>query len=80
MHSSNTSTHIDDFQSLVRSLTQALEDYPSANENALIDLMSKYQSTEIEWQKYAFVDTSRGYTRNLVDKGNGIGNLVRLNP
>lgn len=39
-------------------------------------LMESYVSSENEWKKYAFVDYSRGYTRNLVDKGNGKSNLV----
>lgn len=39
-------------------------------------IMRDYRSVESEWQKYAFADYSRGYTRNLVDKGNGKANLV----
>jgi hypothetical protein len=40
--------------------------------------MEQYNSKEAEWEKYAFGDTSRPYTRNLVDEGNGKSNLVRL--
>jgi cysteine dioxygenase len=43
----------------------------------LEELMISYVSKEFEWQKYAFSDLSRGYTRNLVDEGNGKSNLVR---
>lgn len=44
---------------------------------AIQKLMERYNSRETEWQKYAFADLSRGYTRNLVDEGNGKSNLVR---
>ncbi|GAB7358031.1 hypothetical protein MBLNU230_g0196t1 [Neophaeotheca triangularis] len=37
-----------------------------------------YQSNEKEWAPYAFADTSRAYTRNLVDAGNGKSNLLIL--
>lgn len=42
----------------------------------LNDLMRDYDSNPMEWGKYAFGDASRGYTRNLVDEGNGKSNLV----
>lgn len=42
----------------------------------LQELMEVYASTEKDWAKYAFEDLSRGYTRNLVDEGNGKSNLV----
>lgn len=44
--------------------------------------MENYTSSEKDWEKYAFADLSRGYTRNLVDEGNGKSNLVSyiLNP
>jgi len=41
-------------------------------------LMEQYNSKEAEWEKYAFGDTSRPYTRNLVDEGNGKSNLLIL--
>jgi len=44
----------------------------------LEELMIGYISKESEWQKYAFSDLSRGYTRNLVDEGNGKSNLLVL--
>ena|SRR5436305_1647137 len=43
-------------------------------------LMESYISNEKDWAKYAFSDFSRGYTRNLVDQGNGKSNLVSLDP
>jgi hypothetical protein len=42
--------------------------------------MSDYTSSESDWATYAFSDLSRGYTRNLVDEGNGKSNLVRTCP
>ncbi|ESZ99328.1 putative Cysteine dioxygenase [Sclerotinia borealis F-4128] len=44
----------------------------------LRSLMEHYISNEDEWRKYAFADLSRGYTRNLVDEGNGKSNLLIL--
>jgi Cysteine dioxygenase type I len=44
----------------------------------LSDLMQEYDSSDQEWSRYAFGDSSRGYTRNLVDEGNGKSNLVRI--
>ncbi|CAK4032330.1 related to Cysteine dioxygenase [Lecanosticta acicola] len=41
-------------------------------------LMLAYQSNEQDWSKYAFGDSSRAYTRNLVDRGNGKSNLLIL--
>jgi cysteine dioxygenase len=39
-------------------------------------LMEDYDGTDGRWARYAFGDGSRGYTRNLVDEGNGKSNLV----
>jgi cysteine dioxygenase len=39
-------------------------------------LMERYVSNEAEWGPYALGDSSRGYTRNLIDEGNGKSNLV----
>ncbi|KAF2763905.1 cysteine dioxygenase type I [Teratosphaeria nubilosa] len=41
-------------------------------------VMRGYDSNEVEWNKYAFEDYSRAYTRNLVDHGNGKSNLLVL--
>ena len=43
----------------------------------LSEMMTSYKSAEPDWIRYAFADYSRGYTRNLVDEGNGKANLVR---
>jgi hypothetical protein len=42
----------------------------------LTRLMRDYDSDPREWSRYAMGDESRGYTRNLVDEGNGKSNLV----
>ncbi|PHH73105.1 hypothetical protein CDD80_4035 [Ophiocordyceps camponoti-rufipedis] len=44
----------------------------------LTRLMEEYNSRQGEWSKFAFGDSSRGYTRNLVDEGNGKSNLLVL--
>lgn len=44
----------------------------------LMKLMEGYDSAGEEWKRYAFGDSSRGYTRNLVDEGNGKSNLLVL--
>lgn len=41
-------------------------------------LMRNYVSDEKHWASYALEDKSRGYTRNLVDEGNGKANLLIL--
>lgn len=42
-------------------------------------LMEGYVSNSDDWHQFALSDSSRGYTRNLVDEGNGKSNLVRKN-
>ncbi len=46
----------------------------------LTRLMKLYDARDRNWSKYAFGDASRGYTRNLVDEGNGKSNLVCRSP
>jgi cysteine dioxygenase len=75
-------TPMDKFHQLVDDLSRILGpssglDSAAIDVNHLEELMSSYISKESEWQKYAFSDLSRGYTRNLVDEGNGKSNLVR---
>lgn len=74
----------DNFHRLVDDLSRILG--PSSGLNSddvdvkhLEQLMLDYVSKESDWQKYAFADMTRGYTRNLVDEGNGKSNLVRYN-
>lgn len=71
------------FDRLVQALKDALG--PSSgltsddiDVNFLSDLMRDYDSSDQEWSRYAFGDSSRGYTRNLVDEGNGKSNLLVL--
>ena len=80
---SGNTTSLDYFHTLVSDLSRILG--PSSGLNSeevdvqeLFRLMENYISSEKEWSKYAFSDLSRGYTRNLVDEGNGKSNLVSL--
>lgn len=70
------------FDQLVLALKEALG--PSSgltsddiDVDILTRLMQDYDGSDQCWAKYAFGDRSRGYTRNLVDEGNGKSNLVR---
>ncbi|KAK3954487.1 RmlC-like cupin domain-containing protein [Pseudoneurospora amorphoporcata] len=74
---------LNNFDKLVQALKDALG--PSSGLTSddvdvehLTRLMTEYQSDEVEWSRFAFGDTSRGYTRNLVDEGNGKSNLLVL--
>jgi cysteine dioxygenase len=71
----------DPFHALVKSLSDVLGpssglDSDDVDPNDLVNLMSVYTSQEKEWARYAFADSSRNYTRNLVDEGNGKSNLL----
>lgn len=46
--------------------------------NHLTWLMDGYDAREQGWLPFAMQDASRGYTRNLVDEGNGKSNLLVL--
>ncbi|TGO37293.1 hypothetical protein BHYA_0101g00430 [Botrytis hyacinthi] len=83
LSSNKTSSPPNSFHQLVADLSQILG--PSSGlTSADVDvqqlrfLMERYISNEDEWRKYAFADLSRGYTRNLVDEGNGKSNLLIL--
>ena len=70
------------FQELVQSLSNVLGpssglDSEEVDPAAIQDLMRSYPSNESEWNQFALSDSSRHYTRNLVDEGNGKSNLVR---
>ncbi|KAK3400053.1 RmlC-like cupin domain-containing protein [Sordaria brevicollis] len=74
---------LNNFDKLVQDLKDALG--PSSGLTSddvdvehLTRLMKEYQSDEVEWSRFAFGDASRGYTRNLVDEGNGKSNLLVL--
>lgn len=71
----------DQFEELVRALKDALG--PSSgltcddvDVNSLTRLMKDYDCADGTWSRYAFGEATRGYTRNLVDEGNGKSNLV----
>lgn len=71
------------FELLVKALKQALG--PSSgltsddvDVNHLTRLMEEYDANDQGWMPYNFGDASRGYTRNLVDEGNGKSNLLVL--
>ncbi len=71
------------FDKLVQDLRDTLGpssgiDSASIDPKDLQDLMTDYASNPSDWEKYAFEDYSRSYTRNLVDEGNGKANLVRF--
>lgn len=71
----------DSFRKLVGDLSRTLGpssglDSEDVDVQELQRFMQEYDSKESEWDKYAFSDLSRGYTRNLVDEGNGKSNLV----
>ena len=73
---------MDQFHRLVTDLSRTLGPSSGLNSSdvdvtALQQLMEDYTSKESDWTKYALSDYSRGYTRNLVDEGNGKSNLVR---
>ena len=72
---------LDGFHKLVDEINDILGpcngiDSDGVDVEELKNAMREYSSNEREWQKYAFADPSRAYTRNLVDKGNGKSNLV----
>lgn len=71
----------DRFERLVLALKEALG--PSSGLTSddvdvafLTELMRDYDGSDNKWSRYAFGDSTRGYTRNLVDEGNGKSNLV----
>ena len=71
----------DRFDELVSALSEALGPWSGLDSDDIdIDfltaLMQDYDGSDNKWSKYAFGDSSAGYTRNLVDEGNGKSNLV----
>lgn len=69
------------FNDLVQALTDALGPCSGltsddVNVEDLSRLMRDYDSDPREWSRFAMGDATRGYTRNLVDEGNGKSNLV----
>lgn len=74
----------DPFHKLVSELSRVLGPSSGLDSEDVVpelqQLMEIYTSNEADWAKYAFSDFSRGYTRNLVDEGNGKSNLVSFPP
>lgn len=69
------------FEDLVLALKEALGpssglDSKDVDVDFLMSIMRIYDAEEEGWVPYAMADPSRGYTRNLVDEGNGKSNLV----
>lgn len=73
---------LDAFSTLVKDINSILGpcngiDSAGVDVGELKGAMAAYTSNDEEWERYAFADYSRAYTRNLVDRGNGKSNLVR---
>lgn len=69
------------FENLVLDLSEALGpssglDSDDVDTLDIQRLMEQYVSNPEEWRPFALGDNSRGYTRNLIDEGNGKSNLV----
>ncbi|KAK0254033.1 hypothetical protein LTR91_010498 [Friedmanniomyces endolithicus] len=92
-HHSPTSLHdsargspeppLDSFHTLVQAINKILGpcngiDSAGVDVEELKSAMRAFDGPDEEWQKYAFQDYSRPYTRNLVDRGNGKSNLLIL--
>ena len=78
-----TSKLLDSFHQLARDLNEFLALSPSKNfsdidPNTIINRMREYRSRDSDWVRYAHKDEDLPFTRNLVDPGNGIHNLVCL--
>ncbi|TKA68589.1 hypothetical protein B0A55_08384, partial [Friedmanniomyces simplex] len=74
---------LDSFHALVNSINDILGpcngiDSAGVDVEELKSVMRAFEGPDEEWQKYAFADYGRAYTRNLVDRGNGKSNLLIL--
>lgn len=83
VHHTTPPTPPDDtaFEKLVQDLSATLGpssglDSDDVNPLDIQKLMEGYVSNSAEWASYALRDSSRAYTRNLIDEGNGKSNLV----
>ncbi|KAK5105796.1 hypothetical protein LTR62_002138 [Meristemomyces frigidus] len=79
----NSVDFIDGFHKLINDINDILGpsngiDSDDVDVEELKAVMRVYNGEDTEWQKYAFADLSRPYTRNLVDRGNGKSNLLIL--
>ena len=71
------------FEQLVQDLSAALGpssglDSDDVDPLDIQRLMDQYTSNPEEWLPFALSDSSKSYTRNLIDEGNGKSNLVSL--
>ncbi|EAW08181.1 putative cysteine dioxygenase Cdo1 [Aspergillus clavatus NRRL 1] len=71
------------FENLVQDLSAALGpssglDSSDVNPLDIQRLMEQYVSDPVDWSPFALGDYSGGYTRNLIDEGNGKSNLLIL--
>jgi cysteine dioxygenase len=74
---------VDGFQQLVEDINKILGpssgiDSSDVDVKDLMVAMEQYASCEQDWTEYAHGDSSRNYTRNFVDHGNGKANLLIL--
>ena len=73
--------NMESFANLIKAIGAALGptsglDCEEVDHDELIALMEQYGSDEAEWSPYALGDSSRNYTRNLVDNTNGKSNIL----
>lgn len=76
-------TEFNDFKQLVENINKILGpssgiDSSDVDVNDLMAAMNEYASCERDWAGFAHGDSSRNYTRNFVDHGNGKANLLIL--
>lgn len=69
------------FEELVQDLSIALGptsglDSDDVDPLQIQRLMELYTSNQNDWRRFALGDSTRSYTRNLIDEGNGKSNLV----
>lgn len=69
------------FQELINGISEVLGptsglDCEEVDHEVLLDLMSQYTSDESEWERFAFADPKRSYTRNLVADTNKKSNIL----
>ncbi|QSZ33460.1 hypothetical protein DSL72_005028 [Monilinia vaccinii-corymbosi] len=66
------------FDTLINSLTHSLTTTSSPHLPTLTKLLRNYTSNPSEWQKYAYANPNKQYTRNLVAEVEGVFNLLML--
>ncbi|KAB8293401.1 hypothetical protein EYC80_007719 [Monilinia laxa] len=66
------------FDTLINSLTHSLITTSAPHLPTLTKLLRNYTSNPSEWQKYAYANPNKQYTRNLVAEVEGVFNLLML--